>query len=375
MARQPPIDGSDGDIAALIERVTLLEQKVGAIPPPQFTAAEVTALKALVAGSTPVPPPTPDVREAIDFTLHNAGHYLQNGFRGKGRDVSIFRVKAGSSTKPTVTTGTTPYRIVRMGNLADPKLAGLVASDFTVEGYQGQVTHGLTIAFTIGALIERIATRGIKGQGTVPPGETFSLELHRSIDPILRDVLLDGRLTPTSAPVSSSLLGFNSVDGGIVERLVAQYAAGFGAALWQSGNYRLVAPDFRFCRRAINCERPYGDIYFDEPDLRNRTGAQSSGPDIVVATSGWTPTYGPDAGVNQTSAHVVITKPVWDRNRGWPLTVGVPTPGKIYEAGGGTPHTQRAEDVEVVVETSPGVTQTFRGPIVNQWVRIGDYWN
>jgi len=53
-----------------------------------------------------------------------------------------------------------------------------------------------------------------------------------------------------------------------------------------------------------------------------------------------------------------------------PLIVGVPTLGGNYAAGGNRPHTQRAEDVTVVIDG-----QTFTGPTNNALVKIGDYWN
>lgn len=315
-------------------------------------------------------PPTPTVTEAVDFKASGqAGFYLNRGVvKTGGPSMNVYRVKPGSSTLPAVTTGTTPHRIMRAGALSGSLLSGVEVAGIEIHGYQEQVTHGLTVSYTIDAYLHDLIIRGVKGQGTTPPGETFSLEVHQSVDPEIFNVVIDGRWS--GAQVSSSLLGFNSVDGGYVENLSANYSPGFGAALWQSGNYTLEAPDFRYCRRALNLERPYGVIKINRPDLRNRTSAKSAGPDVVVATSGWTPTRGPQSGVLQTSARVIITEPVWDRSRGWPLTIGVPTQGTNYAAGGNTPHTQRPEDVTVVIDGT-----NYTGPQNNALVRIGNYWS
>lgn len=60
--------------------------------------------------------------------------------------------------------------------------------------------------------------------------------------------------------------------------------------------------------------------------------------------------------------------PIWDRDKG-PLIVGVPTQGGNYPAGGNRPHTQRAEDVTVVIDGT-----TYSGPTNNSVVKIGNYW-
>ncbi len=60
--------------------------------------------------------------------------------------------------------------------------------------------------------------------------------------------------------------------------------------------------------------------------------------------------------------------PIWDRDKG-PLIVGVPTPGGNYPAGGNRPHTQRAEDVTVVIDGT-----TYSGPTNNSVVKIGNHW-
>lgn len=347
-------------VIAKRERDSIIREAVAAVE------GRFAALEARIA-ALEGPEPS-ETFEAVDFAQQSAGHYSLNGFEGKSPDRTLYRVKPGSSTKPPATGGTTPYRIMRAGPVSGALRPGVVVRRFTLDGYQEQVTHGLTLSYTDGAIVEDIDIRGIKGFGTTPPGETFSLELHQSVNPLIRNVEIDG--TWNGVPVASSLLGFNTVDGGLVQGLVARNAAGFGAALWQSGNYTLEAPDFRFCRRALNLERPYGLIRINQPDLRDRTSRTN--PDVVVATAGYTPPRGPQMGVAQMSATVIINEPIWDRDRGWPLTIGVPTPGNPYSVPGepGTkPHTQRSGDVTVIIDGT-----AYSGPTNTALIRIGNYW-
>ncbi len=169
--------------------------------------------------------------------------------------------------------------------------------------------------------------------------------------------------------MSATLFGLNSVDGVVVSKLKANgTAVAFGTATWQCGNVTYRDCDLRGNRRAMNFEQCYGSILIERVDLRGRLSARNTGPDIVIATAGYTPGRGPLAGQNQTSAKVRIVDPVWDRDKG-PLIVGVPTPGGNYAAAGNRPHTQRAEDVTVVIDGT-----TYSGPTNNSVVKIGNYW-
>jgi hypothetical protein len=329
--------------------------------------ADLNALSAKVDKLTPPPvdpPPAPEVFEAIDFAKSNAGHLFAGSVVGKGPAVTTYRVKPGSSTKTPPTTGTNPFRIVRVGGTGGALVKGVRVADLTVEGYEGHNTHGLTVGYTDGAVVENVHVNSIKGSSTTPPGETFSLELWNAMGPIVRNVVIDGE------GVASSMLGIMNTEGGTFEDIVAMEAHGFGAAIWQSGNLVLRDVDLRNSRRAMNFEQCYGTILIERVDLRGRTSARNTGPDIVVATAGYTPIRGPLAGRNQSSAKVRIVDPEWDRAKG-PLIVGVPGVGANYPAIG-RPHSQRPEDVTVVIDG-----KSYTGPQngTNGPVKIGGYWN
>jgi hypothetical protein len=342
-----------GVINAMHETITVLTTAVTSLD------ARLDALEVI-----PTPPPPPEVLEAIDFAVQNAGHYPMGSIVGKGSATTTYRVKPGSSTKTPPATGTNPYRVVRAGAMSGTLLKALRVAGVTVEGYQGHNTHGLTVGFTDGAVIEDVVALGVKGSGSTPPFETFSIEVWQAINATIRDCRVDGR------DVASSLFGIMTTDGLLMERCKAFDAeTGFGVAIWQSGNMVFRDLDLRGNRKAMNFEQCYGTILVENADMRDRTSARTTGPDIVVATAGYTPGRGPLAGVNQPSAKVTIKEPVWDRAKG-PLIVGVPTIGTNYAAAGNKPHSQRVQDVTVIID---GITYT--GAQNNTVVKIGNYWN
>lgn len=315
--------------------------------------------------TTPPPAPTPERFEAVDFARNDAGSLIATGsLIGKGSTLTTYAVKPGSSTKTPPTTGTNPLRVVRVGGTSGALQAGVKVQGVTVEGYAGHNTHGLTVGYVAGAVVSDVAVIGAKGSGSSPPAETFGLEVWNATNVTVSDCVVDG------LGGAGTLFGLNSVDGAVVSKLKATGTkVAFGTATWQCGNVVYRDCDLRGVRRAMNFEQCYGSITIERVDLRDRLSARTTGPDIVVATAGYTPGRGPLAGVNQTSAKVRIIDPVWDRAKG-PLVVGVPTPGGNYAAAGNRPHTQRAEDVTVVIDG-----QTFTGPVNNSLVKIGNYWS
>jgi len=330
-------------------------------------AAEVAALTARVAKleqPTTPPPPTPERFEAIDFAAGNAGHWKNPGnLVGKGSAVTTYAVKAGSSTKTPPTTGTNPLRVVRVGATGGTLQAGVKVQGVTVEGYAGHNTHGITVGYVDGAQLRDVRAVGVKGSGSSPPAETFAIEVWQALNVTVDDCTVDGQ------NVSATLFGLNSVDGVVVSKLKANgTAVAFGTATWQCGNVTYRDCDLRGNRRAMNFEQCYGNILIERVDLRGRLSARTTGPDIVVATAGYTPGRGPLAGQRQTSAKVRIVDPVWDRDKG-PLIVGIPTLGGNYPAGGG-PHTQRVEDVTVVIDG-----REYVGAQNNAVVKVGNYWS
>lgn len=378
----PILDELRSDIAAVAEDAAEARRRADAATGANSktqTALDALTTRVAKLESVPNPNPQPELLEAIDFAQGNAGFNVAAGdLIGKGSAVTTLRVKPGSSTKPPVTeTGkTTPYRVVRLSGVGGADQPGVEARGFTVEGYRnadgtpGQNAHGLTIGYTTGAVVSDVRVLGATGTSSTPPGETFNLEIWQGFSPTIADVFIDGQ------DVAGTLLGFNSVEQGRVERFKAtRTTKGFGAAIWQSGSGDPAKPllfdrlDLRGVRRAFNFEQCYGYIRLERPDLRDRRDLKD--PDIVVASAGnYTPVRGPMKGVVQTSGvkEIVIYEPVWDRGRGRPLTIGVPNLGGDYGAGQGK-HAQAIAAVVVVID---GVT--YRGAVNNSVLRTGNYW-
>lgn len=168
------------------------------------------------------------VVEMVDFAdAGKFGALLSSkciGLLGSGIDQTIFRVKAGSSTKvgSVPTTGTNPLYVIRT---ATNPTGGFTASGFTVYGTDqpgdpniGNRPHcygGIMLDHVAAPILTDIKFIGIPGSSNSPPGETFQLNEFGCTNGIYTRIESDGR-TPTAtsyyaagARVSASPFGFN----------------------------------------------------------------------------------------------------------------------------------------------------------------------
>lgn len=210
------------------------------------------------------------VNEFSDFAVQSSGYYLPTGsLLGAGADLTVYRMKANTSTKVATTTAgqTNPYRLMRVGGLDQTKAATVDVGGFTLAATQQDTTPyygGLRLGWGSGSKLHGLKISGIPGYASGPPGETFALELFHSDAATLTGLTIDGRDPVSGAGVSATLVGYNFTTGEtVVESMVAQYAAyGFGVAMWQCQGHQVFNNcDLRFNRSIINIEQDHGGTY------------------------------------------------------------------------------------------------------------------
>jgi hypothetical protein len=76
-----------------------------------------------------------------------------------------------------------------------------------------------------------------RGGGNSPPGETYALMV-AGRDPVIEDCELDGRRSPSSAPVGSTLIGGLGCTNFVARRVYAHdMLSGFGAVQWEGSGW------------------------------------------------------------------------------------------------------------------------------------------
>lgn len=312
------------------------------------------AEKALADHMTTHAPPAPAVREFVDFTSQSSGIYVRGNLTGDGVDRTTLRMKPRSSTKTAPTTGTNQLHLIRAGGGLNQSvtLAGGDVGGFTLEGTdQGHLYNGLMVPWSTGVRVHDLLIKGIPGNSSAPPGETFSLNLWHANESRVERVKVDAK-TSTGQSVGASLIGLNDCYGSTLTDVEATgTTSGFGIAIWQCSDVKIRGGNFRNNRRAINTENMRGGVF--EYDRCDVSGQTTSGPHIVFATA-------------IQSCKLIVRDPILAAGE-WPLRIGVPTLGSNYAAGGNKPHVQRVEDVQVFIG---GVDVTAD----KSKVRVGQVW-
>lgn len=224
------------------------------------------------------------------------------GLRGSGPDATIFQMRAGSSTRAGdvppqstfATGGTNPLYLMR----AD---AGTVLSGFTLLGTnQGHLYNGLNLYQGTGATVSDVRVRGIPGDNSANPGETFGINLYRNSGTKLERVEVDGR-NSAGTKVGASGVGVNfGADNTINDLYVHDLAHSHGVASYTTGNLTLNRVRVENSYRGLNFERCTGTILINQPTLRGQLEPDGRpAPHIAIAS---------DTG----SANYTITDPVFD---------------------------------------------------------------
>lgn len=305
-----------------------------------------------VGGATPVappapppdPPPPPDPVDPgattywfRDFAVQNSGMVLAGSLVGAGMGLSYYEMVPYSSTKAalvptTVGTTTNPFTLMTAaGNDAAHVASGLVLSDFSLIGtHQGMLYNGLRIGYSTNAQISNLFIKGIPGNSSANPGETFSINLWHANGARITRVGVDGT-DDTAAKVAASAFGLNNLINVILTDCYAHGTRyGSGATNYKCGDITYVRFNSDGNHRPFNFERCFGSLTLTGCIMTNNVAR----PHVTVNT---------DSG----SAIVHITDPVVSF---WPLRVGVSS--GLYM---GHTQTQRVSDVHLTVA---GVDQT-----------------
>lgn len=319
----------------------------------RLTVERDAALKALADHMATHLPPAPAVREFADFTSQSSGMYVRGNLTGDGVDRTTLRMKPRSSTKTAPTTGTNQLHLIRAGGGLNQSvtLAGGDVGGFTLEGTdQGHLYNGLMVPWSTGVRVHDLHIKGIPGNSSAPPGETFSLNLWHANESRVERVKVDAK-NAAGQSVGASLIGLNDCYGSTLTDVEATgTTTGFGIAIWQCSDVKIRGGNFRNNRRAINTENMRGGTF--EYDRCDMSGQTAGGPHIVFATA-------------IASSKLIVRDPILAPGE-WPLRIGVPTLGSNYDAGRG-PHVQRVEDVKVFIG---GVDVTND----KTKVRVGQVW-
>lgn len=230
---------------------------------------QIAKLEAQVAANMPI-----QYVEFSDFAQQNSGLFMAgNSIVGNGVGKTVYRMKAGTSTKKAVVDAldvaaheVNQFRLIRSGRFgsgADP--SGINHHDFTLQFTdQAHAYGGLNIGYANGPRVTDAKIQGMPGFASSPPGETFSCSLWHSYGSVLTRVTCDGRNPTTGAPQAASLFATNNVTGTTTfNDCIAMFAAyGFGVAMWQSaGNITFNRCVFANNRKQINIEQSWGGVY------------------------------------------------------------------------------------------------------------------
>ena len=234
---------------------------------------------------------------------------IANGVLGSGRSWTIFQMTPGSSTQaarvpasnPPASNGlVNPLRLMRVGweDNANPVEVG----GFSLLGTeQGHLYGGLEIyRVKPGSLIRDLLIKGIPGDLSREPGETFSLSMYKcDATPgnvtTIRDVEIDGR-NSANVPVAASGVGVNFGQNLRLENVnVHHMNVAHAFALYETSNL-----DFVGCRatntalNGFNFENVSGVV-----NITNSTIATNGDYHIGIFT-------------NKGNAVYTITDPVFD---------------------------------------------------------------
>lgn len=197
------------------------------------------------------------------FLLWKSGTVGPNGLAGSGRS-TVFQMRPGTSTQagqvPPQSTfssgGTNPLYLMRADNAAQ-------LSGFTLAGTpEGHLYGGLMLYYASGSQVSDVLVKGIPGDNSANPGETFSVNLFRAAGAKLDRLEIDG------AGVGASGLGINFGSGAVVTDLYAHdLRYGHGVAVYGSADVTIVRPVVTGGIRGLNFERTGGTIKIDHPNL------------------------------------------------------------------------------------------------------------
>lgn len=315
---QATVTAQEAQIASLTAQLADLQAKL---------TAALNAYAAYVAAH-------PDVITFSDFkagassglSLWNTGKSLI----GAGSNASTYYMNPNTSTygpyvAALVPQDTNQCHLIRMGSDASHGTPKVTAQGFTLQGTaQGHIYGGLEIGYSNGAVVSDVVIKGIPGNASGPPGETFGLNMWHANHSTVDKLAIDG------GGVAATLLGLNTVTDCVITNSVFNGAVfGFGAALWQCSDITFKSCTFSNNRKAINIEDTHGGtIRFKDCTFHNTTGA------AYVAQVSASKANDP----NRASSKVIFEDPVVDS---WPL--------KVAHYPGNADNLQKDADIRLII--------------------------
>lgn len=226
--------------------------------------------------------------QQFGFLLWQTASQGPKGLLGSGKTATVFQMRANSSTQAGqvppqssfTSGGTNPLYLMRGDN-------GVVLSGFTLAGTpQGHLYGGLQLYYANGSQVSDVLVKGIPGDDSANPGETFSINLFRAAGAHLDRLEIDGR-DANGTKVGASGLGINFGSGAVVTDLYAHdLAYGHGVASYTTDSPTFVRPVVTGGQRGLNFERVTGTVKITQPNL---TG-QAEVP-IAIASDTGSATY------------------------------------------------------------------------------------
>jgi len=261
------------------------------------------------------------------------------GLRGSGVGQTVFQMQPYSSTKaglvPAQSTGSTnQLTLVRTGSSDQSVGRSPILSDFSLLGTsQGHLYNGLNIYCAVNAQVTDVKIKGIPGDSSANPGETFSLNNYKSNATTVTRLEIDGtdangtRIGASGVGVNSTL-GFTISDSSIHD---LQY--GYGITCWDcTGTISYTRVRSNRNMLPFNFEQCVATVNITASDF---TGGRA------VTTDGTNPVHMIVDG-NKGSSRVTVIDPVFD---GAKFTVCIHS---TYPYGGPA-NAQRASDIALVV--------------------------
>lgn len=196
------------------------------------------------------------------------------GVAGAGIDRTIIRMAPHTSTNakdiPTAPMTTNQFSLMRVTG------DNVNLHDFTLQATdQGHLYNGLRVHRSNNPRITNVKITGTPGASSSPPGETFGLDDYRSVNPVYKNLEIDGQ------GVGASGFGANnSVNVTIQNGLFHNNPHGIGATFWQTKDVTLIDCTTKDNHNGFNFERVSGTVNIIRPVFGKITGSH----DISIGT-------------------------------------------------------------------------------------------
>lgn len=272
--------------------------------------------------------------EFVNFDANGYGGLFWlnvSGVHGSGVDSTYFQMHPWTSTKagqvPTAQWSTNDMALMRVGGSDDGNKRLVSLSGFTLRGTdQGHLYNGFMFYDAAdGSTMTDCRVHGIPGRDSVPPGETFGINVYRSNRVTLTRVEVDGRRPEDGTRVGAANVGVNySSDFTMTDCYSHHTAYSHGVTCYEVKNVTLNRVRAEDCAAiGLNLERVSGVV-----NINGSTMLRCGWSHITVDS-------------DRASAKVTITDPIFD---GPKLRVTVHASGYA-----GNPQKQLVSDIRLVV--------------------------